>query len=257
MTDEITSIFAGPLDADRAELHEALDALLDGAVSRMDAAAYWNFVARLARGRGIADEIEESAARMVVDLDIRAKKLPGQNRKKKKEKSLTNLDWARSFQWAVLFKLLRRLRMSDAVDGIKGSLLPETFEAWIEAVALNRAHSNGKGEEIDLLGTGSERHGGEDAALRRAARRMLVREVMLRVAITGKHETKMMIEVFGGNGKGRILVSGTTWVEWKREAKVAGIDLAKVARKNDLNAAKTLLTEEQIGELRYWACRPT
>jgi hypothetical protein len=185
-------------DMRRKDLHGALDALLDAQAEEsgaLDAAAFWTFVALLTEGGGIAAEIEEGAALMLAEHGM-----------PKKWDEL----W-RAWQWAVVFKLLQRLE-APARFGLADGVLPESFmPAAIMAVAVNRIQPGGKGDGIDLLGMKSGRRGPEQTLVR-AARRLLVLDVMQRAIQSGHSEDETRRRHLPGDLPNR------TWVDWKREA---------------------------------------
>ena len=151
----------------RAALHAMLDDLLDaaeeGGGTRLDAPAFWAFVAKLARGRGIADDIAEAAARHIAEAAP-----GGAGGVAEEEQALATF---RMWQWSLLTALLRR------VTALPGEIVPrDLIAAPFIAAADNIVGAGGAmrgGEHMDLLGLGTPR-GSDRAAKRRALRRLLV-----------------------------------------------------------------------------------
>ena len=203
MTDKtLGEIFTG--DTRREDLHRALDDILDAQVEdggALDAPAFWTFVASLANGRGIADEIEEGAVLLLAEHRV--------------PDTPENL-W-QMWQWAVLVKLLQRLE-APAEVGLEGSILPESFmPAALKAIAINRIQNGGKGAHIDLLAMNSSSRG-TDKAMDRAARRLLTRHVLEQAILTGQSDEKTRARILPGDLVYR------TWQGWKRElAKQMGL----------------------------------
>ena len=238
MTDEtLAEILSGRHEPNsRANLHAALDVLLDAADvdgDRLDGPAFWTFVAALARGRGIADEIAGAAVQHMTDAGA----LPD----KPEQDPARALAAARTAQWAMLSALLRR------VTAFPGEIVPEEFQrTWFIAAADNIVVGRGKlrkGPHMDLLGLGTQK-GAEWKAEARAAKRLLVGAVYFRAEQTGQSAAKVRADMLPG-------VPDRTWKDWTREVakakrvpvKRAGDDARAAARLKgdptpyDLNAA--------------------
>lgn len=190
----LADILSGRGPASRADLHADLDALLDAADAdggRLDGPAYWAFVAQLAEGRGVAEDMDEGAAAAIAINGP----LPDD----------PAAAW-RSCQWAYLSALLTR------ISTIPGAIMPDDFAvtAW-RAVAHN-ALSDGKmgGEYMDLMGLGTQR-GTELKAIERAVRRMLVGIVYYRAERDGKFVAKVRRDILPE------ALTKETWRGWVRE----------------------------------------
>lgn len=239
MTDEtLAEILSGVwLKADRADLHAALDTLLDDADAqggRLDAPAFWGFVASLAQGRGVADEMEEAAASMV------AKATAG---KVTRVPDNPQAPW-KAAQWAVLFHLLKRLR-AFGYDLLPRSFLPVAFQAV--AVNIVRADSL----HPDLLGLGTAR--GKQRPQARAAQQLLVGAVLYRKSRDGITEDEARHRVLPPEGRpGPNEIDGggfrRTWRDWKkRTAKVKGVPVERVGE--DAEAAARSEAPSDVYEL--------
>lgn len=164
-----TEILAGvnPRMNGKDDLRAAFDDLLDAADAdggQMDPSAFWGFVAALAAGRGIAEDLQAAAA-----MHIASSEAP-----------IGNGDdlWKR-WQWALLSALVSR------VSQYQREVLPEGFSASaFRTVADNIVSNPAGGEAPDLLGSGSQR-GSEGQALRRAGRQVLVMAVYFEAARNG------------------------------------------------------------------------
>lgn len=218
---------AGP-DPVKADLRAALDELLNAADKdggRLDAPAFWGFVAALAEGRGIADELEAAAASMVAS--------------KRPDKGVDSLtDTFKATQVATLFHLLGRL------SAFGGAILPESFSpVALRAIALNLVDP-GPGIHPDLLGLGSTRGG--EGAMRRAARRQLVMAVYYRAARDGLSLADARDKVFPADGRG--LGFHRTWQGWQREvAEAKDVDIREIGA--DAEAAARGVTGEDLYDL--------
>lgn len=186
--------FAGILtgtsaDPARADLHAALDLLLDDAAQRggaLDAPAFWGFVASLAAGRGIADEIEAAAVAMVAAHDAPA---------------APEALWPR-MQWAMLFHLLKRLTAFNVGP------VPEGFSALAFSALAANMESPKPGIHPDVFGLATTRGG--EGPLRRAARHQLVLAVYFRA------ERDRQSLIVARNAM-LPLISTETWKFWQRE----------------------------------------
>ncbi len=190
-----------PAPVPRTELERAFKALLDEADTRdgqLDPVRFWELVASLARGRGIADELEESAADGV-----------GKNGTKPDDPP-THI-WRR-YQWSVLFHLLKRLGMFGS-GALPSSFLPAAFKA----PAVDRLR--GTRHHIDLLGLNTG--GGEQRPFARAAQLLLVRAVLYRKACDGISEAEARRRVLPPEGHPtdkdiNNVGFARTWLDWKR-----------------------------------------
>jgi hypothetical protein len=222
----------------RAELHAKLDDLLDAADAnggRADAAAYWSFVASVADGRGIADEIERAALLAVA-----------------KECATTDpASLFRNVQFATLFHLLGRL------EAVGDAILPPTFSPTaFRAVMLNLLER--EGTYPDLLGLGSTRAG--DGALNRAARWQLVMAVYFRAEKDGVSLAEARRRLLPEPAQN--VSFNRTWQGWQREvAKAKGLsidgigDHARAAARSG-DAVSYDLDKETAGTLWRWAWQP-
>lgn len=223
----------------REDLHRMLDDLLDATDAdggQMDGPAFWGFVAALARGHGIADQLRRAAARHMADVGRHTggrDPLPEDLYKDPAEALAT----ARMAQWALLATLLRH------VTAFPGEIVPRELQAsWFIAVADNVLVGRGKlgkgksggGYHMDLLGLGTQRQT-EDKATQRAARRLLVGAVYFRAEQTGKAVDEVRGEMMPQ-------LKRDTWQGWVREvAKTKRIPPSDVAK--EPRYAATLSTE--------------
>ncbi|MEW9836227.1 hypothetical protein [Mesorhizobium marinum] len=229
----------GKSAARRQELHAMLDALLDAADAdggRADAAAFWSFVASVAEGRSIADEIEEAAVSAVAGQGALAEPAA----------------LFRDIQFAIVFHLLGRLR------AVGDAILPESYRpAAFRAVMLNLINPEG-GIHPDVLGVGSTRAG--DGALHRAARRQLVMAVYFRAEKDGVSLAEARRRVLPELAHD--LSFNRTWQGWQREvasAKGVSIDRLGDDAKAAVHAADAStydLDSETVENLWRWAWRP-
>lgn len=251
MTDEtLAEILSGRHEpASRADLHAALDDLLDAADAdggRLDGPAFWAFMAALARGRGIADEIAGTAARHIADAGA----LPD-NPEQDPARALAA---TRMMQWAMLAALVRR------VTAYPGEIMPKEFlQSWVIAVADNIVAGKGelrRGEHIDLMGLGTQR-GAEWEAEVRAARRLLVVAVHLMAALLGQSVAKTRRQMLPD-------VPDRTWKDWQREvAKAKRVPVKEVGDDARAEAARPVgtlspfnLSEADVAGLLRTAWRP-
>lgn len=251
MTDvTLAEILSGLLEPNsREDLHVALDDLLDAADvdgGSMDGPAFWAFVAALARGRGIADEIAGAAVQHMTD----AAALPD-NPEQDPARALAT---ARMAQWAMLSALLRR------VAAFPGEVVPREMQAsWFIAAADNIVAGRGNfggGEHMDLLGLGTQR-GAEWKAEARAARRLLVRAVHFRAEQTGQSAAKVREDMLPD-------VPDRTWKDWTREvAKAKRVpvnqvgDEARAAARQEGNPTPYNLSAADVARLLRTAWTPT
>lgn len=194
MTDEtLAEILSGLHDqSSRADLHAALDELLDDAdanAGQLDGPAFWGFVAGLARGRNVADEIADAAANQVVSSGG----LPDEPTRA----------W-RTMQWALLSALMRR------VTAFPGELTPKELSgSAFLAVAQNVLSGPNGGEVQDLLGLETQRGAAWEAEAR-AAKRLLVGAVNFRAAQTRQSVARVRAAMLPDVPQG-------TWKDWTRE----------------------------------------
>lgn len=229
---------------DRADLHWALDAILDVAdaeAGRLDVDAFWTFVSALAQGRGIADQVTEAAAAFAASHGG----LPG-------GPAGAGAEAWRAAQWAYLFKVLQGL------TAVPGAILPRDFAAAaFSAVAVNMLSGKAGGEHMDLLGLGTQR-GGKQHAEDRAARRLLVGAVFYRAARTNKSVAATRRAMLPDDD-----IQDRTWQGWVREVakaknvpvKDAGAD-AKAAVRTGTASEVYDLDDERIRALLRTAWRP-
>jgi hypothetical protein len=260
MTGEtLAEILSGEREpSSRAELHGALDTLLDAADAdggRLQEDAFWAFVASLAVGRGIAEGIRNAAIRHVARGGL-PEDDPTKDRSSA-ERTARIVQWAestaRTVQWALLAAALRRLTASP------GEIVPREFQAsWFIAVADNIVSGKGVagyGHNIDLLGLGTQR-GSEDQTLRRAARQLLVGAVYFRAEQNGQKVACVLRELLPE-------LPHRTWKDWVREvARTRGIPTKDVGK--DVRAAVLEdgprspfnLSDERVKELMKDAWSP-
>jgi len=247
MTDEtLGQILSGHRDpVSVSDLQSAFSALLADAEAhggQLDPTRFWAFVTDLARGRGIADEIERAAIRLA------AERLPEVERSTAGEKETAEAQmvfWKR-MQWAYLSALLTRA----------GNLLPADFFAGaFKGVADNVLSGGRGGENMDLLGLGTQR-GTEYDAYVRAARHQLVLAVKYRAALEGISETKAREALLPE-------IAPRTWAGWKREvARARGVPVKDVGRdaiaaaQGDGNPFFYALDADQIARLMKVGWRP-
>jgi hypothetical protein len=185
---------------DRKALHDALDALLDEGDADggdLDFVRFWQFVAELAQGRGIADGFEAYAAITVAKL-CPPDSEPAEIWKQR--------------QWAILFNLLKIFSAFDQ------DILPSNFLApAFTGPAINAMRGSKRtGTRVvgypDLLGLGTVRAG--DAPMASLARRLLVGAVYYRSA-----RDCISLE----NARAAILpnLPRRTWQDWQREVALA------------------------------------
>jgi|GEM_PF-5049803 len=191
--DTLAEILSGRhTPADRADLHAALDVMLDAADGdggRLDGPTFWGFVAGLARGRGVAEEIANGAAAKLAERSGLPDKLAEA--------------W-RAAQWAYLFTLMRH------ISAFPGEIMPRDFSAAaFIAVADNILSGKKKGEAQDLLALGTQR-GAEWAAEARAARRLVVGAVFFQAEKTGEPVSKVRRTIIPK-------LPDRTWKDWIRE----------------------------------------
>lgn len=178
--------------ASREDLHGALDELLDAADATgglMDGPAFWSFVAGVARGRGVTEDIAASADRGIASSNI----LTGET-----------AHLALAYQWALLSALLSR------VTAFPGEIMPDDFApSAFHAVAANLLAGESGGEHMDVLRLGTQR-GSPDQAERRAAKRLLVGAVYFRAEQSGRS-----VDEVRGTMMPRL--KRDTWQGWVRE----------------------------------------
>lgn len=233
MTNEtLAEILTGQANpSDRADLHRDLDALLDAADEDggpLDGPAFWSFVANMARGRGIADEIAAAANKHVAKAGIPDNPAGA----------------AKTVQWAILSAVLRR------VTAFPGELVPKEFRASaFMAAADNIVTGNGemgRGEHFDVLGLGTQR-GSPDQAERRAAKRLLVSAVWLRAALNGGSDHEI------GKARRELLrdqVSGDTFKGWVREVMKARRMTREELWAEVMDAARTPFPQRTFDEAK-------
>ncbi len=203
----LADILSGaPAPVPRTELERAFKALLDEADTRdgqLDPCQFWELVAGLARGRGIADELEEIATNMLGESDTGPNDPP-------------------RYHWSVLFHLLKRL-------GQFGSgVLPKKFSPTAFMLAADD-RVRGRRQHVDMLGLNPS--GRNQRALARAAQALLVLAVLHRKAFDGITEAEARRRVLPPEGHPTdkdINNQGfaRTWLDWKRRtAEVLGVSL--------------------------------
>ena len=195
---------------ERTDLEDGLRRLLDDAAAnggQLDPEGYWKFVADLARGRGIAKELETAAFAAVIKNEPPSDEPPGQF------KPDDPSEFWRRCQAATLFHLLRR------IAGDQKHILPESFRSFVwENIAWNLMGE--KAGRMDLMRLNTA--GGDERALRRTARAMLVLAVLYRKAREGIRENEARERVLPTPGhprKDNIDGSGfdRTWRDWKAD----------------------------------------
>lgn len=251
MSDEtLAEILSGQHEpTGRAALHAMLDDLLDAAEedggTRLDASEFWTFVAKLARGRGIADDIAETAAQHIAEA------APGGAGGVAGEEQA--LAVARMWQWAMLTALLRR------VTGVPGEVVPRELQAsWFIAAAHNIVVGRGKtglGPHMDLLGLGTQR-GAEWEAEGRTVKWLLVGAVYFRAEQSGQSLAKTRRALMPDLPK-------DTWDGWVKEVAKAkrvsprevGED-ARAAARGEGDPAPYDLSKEAVARMFKSAWRP-
>lgn len=250
MDDTLPEILSGHhAPESREELHGALDALLDAADAdggRLDGLAFWAFVASVARGRGVAEDLMDSAAHHIA-------KSGGLPEPDPKDPAGVALAAARMVQWATLASLLRH------VTAFPGEIVPRDFQvAWFIATADNIVAGRGevgKGPHIDLLGLETQR-GVEWEAEGRAARRQLLGAVYFRAEQTGQKIAQVRRDMLPD-------VPDRTWKDWAREVATAkrvpvtqvGED-ARAAARLEGNPTPYDLSPADVARLMRTAWRP-
>ena len=249
MTDQsLAEILSGKeYDEERADLHAALDLLLDDASrnnGQLNAPAFWAFVSSLAENRGIADELGRAAALMLVE-----------NRPDKAVSDLRDdpTDLFRVTQFAGLFHLLGRLQHFGSAVLPPGFCVP----AW-RGVLLNLLRP-GPGTYVDLLGLNSSRGG--DGMLARLARRQLVLAVYYRAAKDGIRESEARRYILPEPGCWKD--SYRTWQGWRNEV-TKDKDMtvaetraeAEAAARGEIDETPYDLDEATVAELWRLAYRP-
>jgi hypothetical protein len=190
----LADILSGNGPANRTDLHADLDALLDAADAdggRLDGSSYWDFVTRLAQGRGVEEDMHVGAAAAIASNGP----LPEEPAEA----------W-RVYQWAYLSALLTR------ISTIPGEIMPAEFSitAW-RAIAKNALAGGGAGGEyMDLMALGTQR-GTQKKAAERAARRLLVGIVHFRAERDGKSVAKVRADTLPKD------LTKETWRGWMRE----------------------------------------
>lgn len=223
----------------RAELHDALDALLDGAdagTGEFDPTQFWQFTRQLAQARGIDREIEQTAIDHLKDIGSAAE---------------PDALWKQG-QWAILFQLMKRFEIAGVLP--KG-FMPSAFNA----IALN-VLSAGAGvkhpRHPDLWGFGTD--GGKGWSLRMAAQTLLVCAVLHRKAQDGISEAEARRRVLPENGHpkkdntGENIGFGRTWPDWKkRVAEQKGLSVVELEAECATSEPQGLydFTPEQLVEL--------
>lgn len=249
MTDEtLAEILSGRHEpTSRQDLHADLDALLDAADAdggRLAGPAFWGFVAELARGRGIADEIAGAAVQHIADA--------GGVPENPQQDPARALAAARMAQWAMLSALLRR------VTAFPGEIVPPEFKASMFVAAaeniLTGRGEMGNGPHVDLLGLGTQK-GAEWKAEARAAKRLLVGAVHFRAEQTGQSAAKVRADMLPD-------LPDRTWKDWTREvAKAKRVpvkqvgDDARAAARLEENPTPYLLSDEDVLRLKLTAGR--
>lgn len=220
MTDEtLAEILSGVHEpTSREDLHAMLDDLLDAADAdggRLDGPAFWTFVASVARGRGIADEIADDAAKYIAEASG-VSEIP-----KDDPAGAAAAEQAlfRMWLWAVLAALLRR------VTAFPGRIVPSDFPSiaflMVADNVITGRGRKGAGPHMDLLGLGTQK-GADWKAEARAARRILVGVVYFRAEQTGQSVAKARADMLPD-------LPDRTWKDWVREAaRVKRVPVQKV-----------------------------
>ncbi len=220
MTDEtLAEILTGCHEpASREDLHAALDILLDAADvdgGRLDAPAFWAFVAALGRGRGIAEDIAAAAAEHLAEVGG-LPEIPLDDPARARDAGLAALGMV---QWAMLSALLRR------VTAFPGEIVPRAFKASMFVAAADNIVVGrgelGKGPHMDLLGLGTQK-GADWQAEARAAKRLLVGAVHFKAEQTGQSVAKVRADMLPD-------LPDRTWKDWTRAvAKAKRVPVEKV-----------------------------
>lgn len=232
----------------RGDLHAMLDDLLDAADvdgGRLDGPAFWAFVASVARGRGVAEDMLDSAVHHIA----KGGGLPDADPKD----PAGVMAAARMEQWSMLAALLRRL------TAFPGEIVPRELQAtWFIAAADNIVAGRGEarlGPHMDLLGLGTQR-GADWEAEGRAARRQLVGAVFFRAEQTGQKIAQVRRDLLPD-------VPDGTWKDWTREvaaAKRVAVrnvgDDARAAARLDGNPTPYDLSPADVARLMRTAWRP-
>lgn len=168
--------------ADRAALHMALDAVLDGADTdggRLDADTFWAFAAMLAQGRGLSDALHEDGLEA-----LRAVPDSPQNTFKARQ--------TRAYHLAFTANLLANI---GGLPG-QGSLFPVNYRygVVIDDLLTMLGGEAGTGEGRPQFLT-SDRQGLDH--MRDLARRRLVGVVRWRMGATGKTREKVWNDLMG------------------------------------------------------------
>ncbi len=236
-------ILSGQLDQrKRAYLHTMLDEMLDAADAhdgRLDPPAFWLMVAELARGRGIAEELEWLAAVLIANHAGRTLDL-----------SRNPIDGWRVWQWAFLSALLANM------SALPGRVLPREFSAVaFRAVAENSMRGSKESELPDLMGLGTQRGSEWEGGLR-TIRGLLVLTVYYRAEQRGK-TVKAVREPMLPDLPYR------TWQDWQRELSqtmrkpVTDIgDGARAAARGEADPTPYRMDDHAVGRLMQLAYRP-
>lgn len=190
----------------RQDLHAALDDLLDAANAdgEIDGPAFWAFMSELAKGRGIAAQIETAAMALTLEVEIEPNKL-GANAGSEQERRAMHEVFVR-LQMATIFQVISALGVND------GAILPDWFnDAVVKASLLNRA--TGTKSLPDFM---SAKGAFEEVMPLRALARRSLTAAVYRLAEQGGIPLAAAIRNGLPNAQ-KDWSQGKTWKDWQRE----------------------------------------
>lgn len=215
----------------REDLHTALDALLDAADAeggRLDVPAFWTFVADVAHGRGITEDLHDGG---VKEAQLAEDRLSPQGEHPPERQDRIR----RAYNLAILRQLLFNLANPEA-----RSVLPPAFAAMTlcgdVSAMLGGANGTGNGWPQLLYSAWKGNN-----YLAQAAQSRFVYAVMYEAGRRGR-DPKSLLSEFGA----RNLRAGT-WTHWVSEAPDA--DVALQAGKDNFNPARWTLSEADLAKV--------
>ncbi len=215
----------------REDLHAALDALLDAADAdggRLDAPAYWNFVADVARGRGITEDLHDGGMK---EAQLAEDRLSPQGEHPPERQDRIR----RAYNLAILRQLLFNVANPEA-----RSVLPPAFAAMTlcgdVSAMLGGANGTGNGWPQLLYSAWKGNN-----YLAETAQHRFVHAVMYEAGRRGS-DPKSLLSQFGARN-----LKAKTWAEWLGKAPDAAA--AFEAGKENADPARWALSEADLAKV--------